>query len=250
MGDGMSESCNPPDASGELKKLRDRYQQRDSEMPRNNWRMNIYHPRHPLGRLFQEHHHATLIRALNHLDCHLEGRSILDVGCGYGHWLRYLVELGAQPENLTGVDMSGERLSCARQANPAVTWMQVTGTTLPFPAATFDIAMQVVVFSSILDQGLRKSIAGEILRVVKPEGYIFWIDHKKPQADRLAGFSKAKVLEYFPGCHEVYAASVHPRYFRTLYRSWAWLAPCIYTFTKRWCDSWFLIMKKKGIAQP
>jgi len=34
----------------------------------------------------------------------LEQMMILDVGCGKGNWLRFLLSLGARPENLHGIE--------------------------------------------------------------------------------------------------------------------------------------------------
>src|SRR5437867_12293533 len=47
---------------------------------------------------------------------------------------------------------------------------------LAFPEATFDLVCQSMVFTSILDHGMKQQIAAEMLRVVKIEGLILWYD--------------------------------------------------------------------------
>ena len=69
-------------SKSEIKRVREVYATRDSVMPVQDWKVNIYHPRHPLGRLFHEHNHSILVQALNNLDFDLGGRKVLDVGCG------------------------------------------------------------------------------------------------------------------------------------------------------------------------
>jgi len=101
---------------------------------------------------------------------------ILDVGCGDGHWLRTFLEYDAQPENLTGVDISSERFDAGRSKNPSIALMQTNGITIPFDDGYFDLVTQFVTFSTVPTMSLRQQIAKEISRVVKPGGYVFWWD--------------------------------------------------------------------------
>jgi ubiquinone/menaquinone biosynthesis C-methylase UbiE len=106
----------------------------------------------------------------------LQGWRVMDVGCGDGTWTRSYVEFGAEPEDITGVDVSDAWLDQARRKNPAITYVTGDGINLPFPDASFDLVTQWVCFSCIPDYGLRRRVAGEIMRVMKPNGYIFWWD--------------------------------------------------------------------------
>jgi ubiquinone/menaquinone biosynthesis C-methylase UbiE len=227
----------------ERTRLREVYEARDAAMPRAAWRDNIYHPRHPLGRLFHENNHDALVAALNAIELDLEGKRVLDVGCGWGQWLRRLVDLGADPALLTGIDLSSERIEAARASNPAIDWVQHDADALPFPDAHFDIVMQVVVFSSILDSAERESLALEMLRVVRPCGHIIFVDHKHDKGDRLVGFTADAVRRYFGGSRIVYSDSVHPRYFRKLAYSRPGLARMLYRLTRCNCDSSFLVLE-------
>ena len=49
----------------------------------------------------------------------LETKTILEIGCGTGYWLREFVKWGARPEHVTGVDLLPERVALARQLSPA-----------------------------------------------------------------------------------------------------------------------------------
>lgn len=229
----------------EIDRIRGKYEERDAGMPHDDWKKNIYHPRHPLGKLFREHNHDLLVKALNRLDIDLQKLHVLDVGCGYGHWLRYLVELGAVPSRLTGIDLSRERIEIAHKQNPGIHWIHGNSEDLPFPAESFGLVMQVVVFSSILDAGVKRHLASEMKRVTKKDGYILWIDHKKSFSDEMSGFSKAMVLELFDGFEPIYEQSVHPRYFRRMYRLSAAVAKLMYRLTKVGCDSWAFMLKRK-----
>jgi len=242
MADGAIVAAKNASPEAEIARLRDVYEKRDESMPHAEWEANIYHPRHPLGHLFHEHNHDALVTALNELEIDLTGLSALDVGCGYGYWLRYLIDLGADPERLTGIDLSQRRIEAARAANPAVRWLHSGGEALPFPDDCFDLIVQSVVFSSILDEAKRAALAKEMARVVRSGGTVLWVDQKRDVGKTLAGFSKAKVKAYFPGSRIVYAESVHPRYFRSMYERHRLLARLIYGLTKRACDCWFLAL--------
>jgi ubiquinone/menaquinone biosynthesis C-methylase UbiE len=227
----------------ERTRLREVYAARDAAMPLASWRDNIYHPRHPLGHLFHEHNHDALVDALNALDLDLAGARALDVGCGWGYWLRYLVDLGADPTLLSGIDLSQERIAAAHASNPAISWLHHDAAALPFPDEHFDLVIQVVVFSSIRDATERAALAAEMLRVARPGGHILFVDHKRDHGDHLVGFQPEAVSEAFGDSPIVYQQSVHPSYFRTLAHTRPWLAQTLYRLTKRRCDSWFLALE-------
>jgi ubiquinone/menaquinone biosynthesis C-methylase UbiE len=229
----------------EIDRIRSKYEERDAAMPFDDWKKNIYHPRHPLGKLFHEHNYNLLATALKQVDIDLGKLHVLDIGCGYGFWLRYLVELGAVSGRLTGIDLSQERIKIARKQNPDIHWIHGNSEDLPFPSESFDLVMQVVVFSSVLDAGVQKHLAFEMKRVTKRDGFILWVDHKKSFSGELSGFSKTQVLELFDGFELVYAQSVHPRYFRWMYKLSPAIAKAIYRITKAGCDSWALLLKRK-----
>jgi ubiquinone/menaquinone biosynthesis C-methylase UbiE len=220
------------------------YESRDNRLRWNDWRTNIYHPRHPIGSLFHEHNHDILVSTLNRLDLDLADLKILDVGCGYGYWLRYFVELGAKPGNCFGVDLSAHRIDIAKQKNPTINWYRLNMGSLPFPNNHFDFVMQSVVFSSILDTQTRLSCASEMYRVVQKGGILLWIDLTNTSTDLLVGFSGEDVQEYFPKMQTVDQRRVHPKYFRRLNGKHAWLAKCIYHFTKYGCESTRVILRK------
>lgn len=128
---------------------------------------------------------------------------ILEVGCGAGRWLRQLVAWGAEPDNLVGVDLLEERIAEARRLCPAGVDLRVgSATDVDCDAHTFDIVLQVTLFTSVLDASLRAQIAREMLRVVKPGGLVLWYDFRldNPRNPDVRGVSAAEVRRLFPGC--------------------------------------------------
>jgi ubiquinone/menaquinone biosynthesis C-methylase UbiE len=228
----------------EEKRLRDEYSKRDINLPWNDWKTNIYHPRNPIGNLFQEHNHTILVDVLNQQDINLSDLKILDVGCGYGSWLQYLVELGAKPKNCVGIDLSEHRLNIAKNKNPSITWYQQNISELPFPDESFDFVIQSVVLSSILDMQMIASCVAEMNRVTKKGGNIFWIDLANIKSDTLVSFSESDVKKLFPKMQIIYKRRVHPKYFRRIYGKYAWLAKAIYQFTGSGCESQLFLLRK------
>ncbi len=100
---------------------------------------------------------------------------ILDVGCGNGHWLKRWQSWGASAGRLTGVDLRESDIDFARQNFSESHFVTMRGGELPFPDASFDIVFQNCAFSSILSTDLRKKVAAEIKRVLKPCGlFLSW----------------------------------------------------------------------------
>lgn len=142
-----------------------------------------------------------LLALLRRYDCdNLAAKKILEVGCGTGQWLRDFVKGGGRPENLTGIDLLPERLSRARRlCPPAVRVECASAAELPFSDGTFDLVLQSTVFTSILDPDLRRRIAVEMMRVVKPSGFILWYDYhvNNPWNKDVRGSSVGRYISYF-----------------------------------------------------
>jgi hypothetical protein len=52
----------------------------------------------------------------------------------------------------------------------------------------------------------------------------------------------------FDGFEAVHKQSVHPRYFRRMYKFSPAIAKFIYRLTKAGCDSWAVMLKKKDVS--
>jgi len=126
-----------------------------------------------------QHFERDLLAALarNGFD-NLPGYRILDVGCGDGSLLRRLIGWGAEPARLAGVELLEERVDSARRIDPQVDVRQADASALPFEDASFDLVFQLTVFSSILDRQMRRGVAGEMARVLRPGGAVVSYDFR------------------------------------------------------------------------
>ena len=131
----------------------------------------------------------------------LAGIRILDVGCGRGDTLRLFMEYGAQPELLTGIDLLEDRVQKARQLTPNATVVCGSATQMPFPDSSFDLVVQFTLFTSILHDEVKRSIAAEMARVLSPSGRILWYDftYNNPSNADVRGIGKREIRALFPG---------------------------------------------------
>jgi ubiquinone/menaquinone biosynthesis C-methylase UbiE len=133
----------------------------------------------------------------------LQGKAILEVGCGSGYWIRKFLELGATPESLVGIDLLDWRIDVARRICPgSVRLERGNAERLEFSDRSFDMIAQFVVFSSILDANVKRRIASEMLRVLKEDGFIIWYDFflDNPRNRDVKGLNKSEIRRLFPGC--------------------------------------------------
>ena len=143
---------------------------------------------------------ATCEKDLHELD-------ILDVGCGSGGDLVRLVGHDADPARMHGIDLRAEVIATARQRLPSVDLRVANAAELPHPDRSMDLILQSTVLSSILDAGLRRRIAAEMMRVIRPTGlivsYDFWIN---PLNRDTRGVSRRELRALFPS-HRVQVRS-------------------------------------------
>lgn len=100
-------------------------------------------------------------------------RSVLDVGCGAGHWGRGLQRYMAEGATLTGIDHAEAFVESAAQATPTATYRVASATALPFDDDTFDVSTCQTVLIHVPDPG---AVVREMLRVTKPGGVVLLVE--------------------------------------------------------------------------
>ncbi len=169
-----------------------------------------------------------LLGALRQHHClPLSKRRILEVGCGSGHFLRELIKWGADPAKLVGIDLLEDRLIEGRRRMPAGPRLEARDAAdTGFPDASFDLVLQMTMFSSILSPTLRQRVASEMLRVLAPGGWIVWYDLRvnNPRNRDVRAVGEAEIRALFPGrVVHLHAATLAPPLARSVAtRAW-WL---------------------------
>jgi ubiquinone/menaquinone biosynthesis C-methylase UbiE len=131
----------------------------------------------------------------------LDERRILELGCGSGGVLLEALTFGAAPRNLFGVDLLLDRLQMAGSRLSDLSLTCADGQSLPYASNRFDLTMQLTVFSSVLDDEVRRNLAREMLRVTRPGGMILWYDFwLNPTNPQTRGIRQAEIKRLFPGC--------------------------------------------------
>ena len=184
-------------ARAEEARIREAYGKRETDDLRYSW----FNPAYQF--MVQQRERRLLDLLQRHDFAGLESKTILEVGCGTGQWLRDFIKWGARPENVTGIDLLPERVSRARRlCPPAVRIQRASAAQLPFFGERFDVVLQSTVFTSILDSELKQHVAAEMRRVVKREGLILWYDYhaNNPWNSDVRGVKRREIGQLFPDC--------------------------------------------------
>lgn len=129
----------------------------------------------------------------------LSEKKFLEIGCGSGGVLLDYQTLGADSSVLFGIDILHDRLIEASHKIPNSGLACSDAQNLPFPASTFDISLQYTAFSSILDSSVKKKMALEISRVLRPAGLLIWYDFwLNPTNPQTKGIKLAEIRNLFP----------------------------------------------------
>ncbi len=72
---------------------------------------------------------------------------------------------------------------------------------LPWRDGSFDLVLQQTVFTSILDGQMRRTVAAEMTRVLRPGGAVLWYDfvYDNPDNPDVRGAPAREVRGLFPG---------------------------------------------------
>jgi ubiquinone/menaquinone biosynthesis C-methylase UbiE len=73
---------------------------------------------------------------------------------------------------------------------------------LDYQNETFDLVLQSTVFTSVLDIRMKTQIAGEMCRVLRPNGLIFWYDYHmdNPRNPDVKGVKLREIKALFSNC--------------------------------------------------
>lgn len=108
----------------------------------------------------------------------LEGRRVLDLGCGRGRWAEEFSRRGAR---VTGIDWSEEALEQARSRVPQATFARMPVTDLGFEAGSFDGVNCVTVIQH-LPHDVQVRVLREAARVLVPGGWFSLVELTAAQA--------------------------------------------------------------------
>lgn len=105
----------------------------------------------------------------------LQGKQVLDLGCGYGWHCRYAQAQGAR--SVVGVDLSAKMLTRAQEINadPAITYQRAAIEEIDFPAQCFDVVLSSLAFHYIERFDL---VAQKVHDLLVPGGaFVFSLEH-------------------------------------------------------------------------
>jgi ubiquinone/menaquinone biosynthesis C-methylase UbiE len=120
----------------------------------------------PLGRLIDEVEKEAIFALMPQV----QGRRVLEVGCGTGNFSLALSCRGAE---VVGLDCSGPMLATAqdkarRQGLP-ITWVRGLASGLPFADGSLDGVICILALDFMTD---RETVLKEMVRVLRPGGFV------------------------------------------------------------------------------
>ena len=180
----------------ELERIARRYAERDASSALSGfWTL-----RNPCVLHLAQERERRVLALLSRCGLDLSKARLLDVGCGAGAEFANYLRWGAPLARVVGIDLMLARLQAARAASGAAL-VQASGAALPFADDSFDLVVQNAVFSSITDALLRAQVAAEMLRVLRPGGWLLWYDAVRTRSrdPHFRAVPSAEVEALFPG---------------------------------------------------
>lgn len=127
-----------------------------------------------------------------------------EVGCGSGGVLLQLLRLGFEPKNLAGNELQPALAKRAREILPsAVRIYDGDALDLSLPSQQFDVVLQSLVFSSILDDSSQEDLARLMWKFTKPGGGVlsYDFDYNNPGNPDVRAVTLKRIRQLFPGAN-------------------------------------------------
>ena len=156
---------------------------------------------------FETEKESAVFRNLRNIIKQSNSISILEVGCGTGHWLSLIKKENKKINYLVGLDLSKGMLAKAQKNHPDLSLIQGEATYLPFIDQIFDLVYCVNAIHHFDDPSL---FIREAANILIPEGTIIIIGSDPREVENswyvykyFHGIYKHD-LERFPSWREVY----------------------------------------------
>lgn len=164
----------------------------------------------------------------------VERKRVLEVGCGTGSNLLDFLRLGFNPENLVGNEFLEERIAAARRRLPSgVRLIPGDACQIEPSEGLFDVVLQSIVFTSILDISFQQKLADSMWALTKPRGGVLWYDfiYNNPKNPDVRGVPVRRIRELFPqGRMRYWRLTLAPPISRLVTRVHPWLYHCFNVF--------------------
>jgi SAM-dependent methyltransferase len=128
------------------------------------------------------------------------GHQCLEIGCGALGWLGELIAWGVREVDLHGIELDRTRGEQAQAVLPMAEILIGDATDLPWISHKFKLVVVSTVFTSILNQDVRRMVADEITRVLAPGGALLWYDCavNNPRNPNLSKVHRSELVRLFP----------------------------------------------------
>lgn len=161
-------------------------------------RYRLWDPANP-GIARQDRDRSAMLAALISESLPESRGNVLDLGCGEGKLAEALL-----PElprvSWTGVDVRPEAVAEATRRVPAARFVSASADRVPLPDNSVDVVLAVVLFSSLPSRSFETAVAVEILRLLRPGGWLVWYDFRldNPTNRAVHGIDRRRIHELFP----------------------------------------------------
>ena len=131
----------------------------------------------------------------------LDSLKAFEAGCSTGYNLRMLVQWGARPENLAGIDLDPQAVDYCRAHSPEIAVHGGSADAIPEPDGRFDLSLAFTLFSSVADEEVSAGIARELVRITRPGGFIIIYDMRRrnPGNQSVHPVREADIRRWFGG---------------------------------------------------
>jgi ubiquinone/menaquinone biosynthesis C-methylase UbiE len=182
--------------SEERQRIRAEYQRREREV-----QLDRYAPWQPAEILMREERKRVAARMLHREGVFPRpGDSCLEVGFGSLGWLGDLITWGTREQNLHGIELDPDRAQKAQEALPMADLRVGDATKLPWDEGFFHLVIASTVFTSVLNREVRRLMAAEITRVMRPGGTLLWYDFaiNNPKNPNVRRVGRKELRRLFP----------------------------------------------------
>lgn len=149
----------------------------------------------------------------------------LEIGFGSMGWLSDLISWGVPETDVHGIELRAERVHRVREILPQADLRVGDAGSLPWDDNEFRLVIASTVFTSILNDTVRRMVAREIVRVLAPGGALLWYDFavNNPRNPHVRGVGRRELRELFSELRgEIRSVTLAPPLARFVApRSWA-----------------------------